>query len=184
MVLIVVHGGIDPFSEPVSAETFGVDLPSEVSINVVDDGHQKEDDEVQGVYGNGEQEDDEDPYFEDGFQWMECVCGPGRGIGGSVMHQVKQFEQFRVMHGAVHPVEIGVVQDQHDRERHEEPCPPVIRYIRVECGVWSDIIIFQQEQGNQCKDQDGSDGEAYFPQVVFVFREFALDLPAGFLLPE
>ena len=121
MVLVMVHGGIDPFSQPVFAESFGVDLPTQMSVYVIDDGHEEEDDEVQGVCGYGEQEYDEYPDFYHRFQRMEGIGRPWRGIGRSVMHQVKQFEQFWMMHDAMHPVEIGVVHDHHDREGQEEP---------------------------------------------------------------
>ena len=76
MVLVVVHGGVDPFSEPMFIEALRIDLPAEVTIDVIDDRHQKEQKEMQDMHGYRKQEYDEDPDFYDGFQWVEGISGP------------------------------------------------------------------------------------------------------------
>jgi hypothetical protein len=77
VMLVMVHRGIDPFTKPVPAESFGINFPAQVAVDVIYDREKKENEKVQRMNGNGKQENHKNPYLYNSFQWMKCISGPG-----------------------------------------------------------------------------------------------------------
>lgn len=77
VVLVMIHRGVYPFAQPMPAEPLGVEFPSKVSIYIINYREEEEDEKVQFVYWDREKKDNEYPHFDDRFQRMEGVSGPG-----------------------------------------------------------------------------------------------------------
>jgi hypothetical protein len=45
-MLVVVDGGVDPLTQPVSAESFRIEFPSQVPVHIINDGKEEEKNEV------------------------------------------------------------------------------------------------------------------------------------------
>ncbi len=75
----MANGSVYPFSKPVLTESLGIKFPTKMSVNIISDRKEEEDEKMQFMYGNGKQEYHEDPDFDDGFQRMEGIgCPRGR----------------------------------------------------------------------------------------------------------
>jgi hypothetical protein len=62
---------------------------------------------------------------------MKGIGGPGGRVGRLVMNQVKKSEQVFLVHHAVHPIKIGVVHEEHDREDRKKISPSMITNVLV-----------------------------------------------------
>ena len=87
------------------------------------------------MYGNGKKKHCKDAGLYNRFQRMKGIRGPRRWINRFVVHQVQNAEQLFVMHDAVRPVEVGIVQQQHQRKRQEKIQPSMRFDVRVQRRV-------------------------------------------------
>ena len=81
VMLVMGNRGIDPFSDTGAMEIFGVEFPSEMTIDVVDDHEKEKDHKICSVHGKGKEKDDQDACLYNGFQGMKGIGSPGGWVG-------------------------------------------------------------------------------------------------------
>lgn len=116
VVLVVGHRGVDPPSEAGAVKSGRVQFPAQVAVYIVYDHEKEENEQVKFMQGEDEQEHDQNTDFHDAFQGMECISGPGRRIHRLMMYQVEGLKEAGMVHHPVCPIEIGIVNEQHQRE--------------------------------------------------------------------
>src|SRR5688572_16278198 len=97
------------------------------------------------MYWNGKKKNSSDTHFNDCFERMKSIGGPGRRIGRLVMNKMKEFKDFWMMHQPVRPVEIGVVNNKHQRERSIKIKPSMFFDLCVKCSVWLDSGVLDKK---------------------------------------
>ena len=91
-----------------------------MSHDVAQDLYDAEDKQGEAVHRHDEQEKRHEGAVHDGLGDGEGIGGPRSRRARQVVRAMEQREQAPVMHGAVGPVEIGVVGQQHHGERQDE----------------------------------------------------------------
>ena len=114
------------------------------------------------VNGNGEKKNGDNPHLNHCFQGMECISRPRGWVGGLVMNQVEDLKNGWMMHKPVCPVEIGVVNDEHEGEGSKKVKPPMLRNFCVMCSIGLNGRVFNKKQRNKCKKQHRDEGVAHF----------------------
>lgn len=175
-MLVVADRGIDPFAQPVTAETFGVQFPAQVAINIINNHEQEEEQQVIQMYRDGKNKDNEDASFEDSLERMKRIGGKRTGIGGFVMYQVNQFKKCRMMDHPVHPVEISIVDDGHQRECQYKIPGAVLINICIETGMPGQFGASQDGGRYKRHDEYRGNGKPDLAGIVPEFREPLLDL--------
>ena len=92
-----------------------------MAVYIVDHLSSEEYCEVYGVQRHDHEQDREDACLHYSFERMKGEGCPGRRIGGLVMYEVKYLEELWMMHETVHPIEVGIVDNESDRECQPEP---------------------------------------------------------------
>jgi len=82
-----------------------------VTVYIVDDHEEKKERQVVKSYRKSEEEYYYNTHFHDGFEGMEGIGCPGGGIGGLMVNKVKIPEDAGVMHEAMGPVEVSIMQE-------------------------------------------------------------------------
>ena len=54
-----------------------------------------------------------------------------------------------MMNQTVHPIEIGIMEENHDAKASKEIKPPVIRNVPVKGGMGTNAINVQEKQGRE-----------------------------------
>ncbi len=80
---------------------------------------------------------------------MKCEGSPRRWVGAFVVHQMHGFKQAWVVHNAMRPIEISIVDNQRCRDAEEKPPHRVIIKIAVDEGG-----IFDQVDEHACEPKD------------------------------
>ena len=60
-----------------------------------------------------EKKNDEDQRLQEGFQRMKGIRRPGTGVDRPVMHEMEPLKKPGVMDESMHPVKIGIVDQEH-----------------------------------------------------------------------
>ena len=149
VMLVVVYGSIDPFTQPVCIEAFRIELPAAVTVNIVNDHEQEEEGQMKLVNGDGKQEDDNNTYFHEGFQRVKGIGSPGGGVNGFMVYQMENAEQCGMMHQAMGPVKISIMDEQHERECHPEIKNTMLMYIGIVSGIGPNGVVFDQQEWNK-----------------------------------
>ena len=108
------------------------ELASAVAVHVVGGGDRLEDHKGQRMHRHQVDDGGDDQRLAHRLQRVKAVGRKRRGVDGAVVHPVHRPEQRRPVHGAVQPVEQGVVQDQHHRNAEPEPPRGVVRHAVVQ----------------------------------------------------
>ena len=88
--------------------------------DVAHDLHGHEGEQADFVHGHESDEQRHEGALHDRFGHREGVGRPGGRRARQMVRAMEQREQAPVMHGAVRPVELGVVGDQHESQRQRE----------------------------------------------------------------
>jgi hypothetical protein len=88
------------------------------------------------VYRDGKKENGRNAHFHYCFQRMKSISSPWRRVGGFVMHQMKNPENFWMMHQPVCPVKIGIMNDEHEWEGGIKIKQAMFINVVVKCSVW------------------------------------------------
>src|SRR5436190_4871696 len=96
------------------------------------------------------------------------------------MNQVEEFKNFWMMHEPVCPVEISIVNDEHQRECSIKIKPPILPDFCVMRSERLNGRVFNKKQRNKSKEQHGDDGITNFTDVMFCLRKLRLN----FFMPE
>jgi hypothetical protein len=84
--------------------------------------------------GNNQRDHQKNGAFGPGFNEMKGIGGPGGGVGGTMMPQVGEPEYFFVVQEPVHPIEVGVVDDEAKDQAEDQPYDGMIGEIMIyEC---------------------------------------------------
>ena len=180
----MVHRGIDPLSQPVLAESFRVEFPTQVTVYIVDDHEQEKEDQVEKMYRDRENENEEDTGFQDGFQRMEGIGRKGTGIGRLVMHQVDVLENPGMMDEPVHPVEVGIMYQGHHRKGQHEPGHAMLVDIGIETGVLRQRRTTDHDRRDKSHDKNSENRKTDLPDIVAKPGKSLLDLFSGQAFPE
>ena len=92
VVLVMAHRSIDPFAQPVPAETFWIQFVSQVPVDIIDNHKEKEDIKMQWMNGYGKKKNGKYTCFYYSFQRMKSIGRPGRRVGRMMVYQVKPAE--------------------------------------------------------------------------------------------
>jgi len=84
---------------------------------------------------------------------MKGEGGPRRWIGAFVMHQMHGFKQAWVVHNAMRPVEIGIVDNQCHWDAEKKPPHRIVAEIAVDEGI---ILNRMNEHACEPKDDEGA----------------------------
>ena len=87
-----------------------------------------------------------------------------------------------MMNGAMHPVEIRVVNDKHDGDGEQVINDAELINFLIKIGVWTQNDHYQKE--NSCKYNGGLHGIDHFHPYAFVLWKNQLDLTTEELIPE
>ena len=109
----MINRCVDPFTQPVLIESFGIQFPAQVTVNIIENHEKEKKQEMKFMYGDGENKYDKHTGFQNSFQRMKSISGKRAWIDRLVMGNMDPFEQRRVMYQPVHPVKISVVQQSH-----------------------------------------------------------------------
>ena len=82
--------------------------------------------------------------FADSFQKVKGKGGPGRRIDRLVVDLVYLPVQFRVVDQAVHPVEIGVVNEEGKQGADGNPPQRIVSCIGIELGIGTERCFENQ----------------------------------------
>ena len=133
---------------------------------------------VQGQHKSGHYQNSR---LDDSLRGLKSKSRPRRRIGGFMMHQMKRFEQFGVVHGAVRPVKIGIVQQNKQEKRQHSVSRSVLIPIFVEHRMWpNDGVI--KNHSNQRKHNKSQNRIENFALIVSRFLEFRLNFAGLFLI--
>jgi len=174
VVLVVTYRCIDPSSQPVPAESFGIQFISQVTIHVVHYHEKKEKVEMKGMHRNGEKENSKYTCFHQCFQRMKGISCPGRGIGRMVVHQVKKPEKFFMVHQPVCPVKISIMNEKHQRKCCKKIKPAVITDVAVIQSMRYHVWVFYQQHGYKTKNSNGTNRITDFSYIIPPLRKFCL----------
>src|SRR5687768_3918402 len=67
MVLIMVHGSIDPFSKPMFVKTPWIQFVSKMTINIIHDHYKEKDEQMKFMDRNSKKKYDKNSYFHNRF---------------------------------------------------------------------------------------------------------------------
>jgi hypothetical protein len=100
-------------------EFFWIELPAEMTVHIVENHEKKEDYKIGSVHRQGKKKNDQNSCFNDRLQGMKGIGCPGGWIRGAMVNEMKPFEQDLIVHQSVHPIEIGIMHKEHDRENRK-----------------------------------------------------------------
>ena len=109
------------------------------------------------VYGNCEKKNGNDARLYVGFERMKCISNPWRWIYRTVVNEVKDLKNLWVMHDPVRPVEISIVNNEHQWKCSKKIEPTILFYFFIMSSVWLDFSVFNRKQWKKCKKQHGDD---------------------------
>ena len=92
-----------------------------------------------------------------------------------MMYEVKVFEKSRMVHSSVRPIEIGVMQKNHEDNAQSPISPTSICDGIVSQGVFS-YGRSKDQQTNKRENEDGRKGIQSFSLHIFPSGEFLLNL--------
>lgn len=165
VVHVMRHGGVDVFSHPIPVQAFGQDLEPEVTIYIIADLEKHVRHNGCVMHRQGEGDHCYDQRLQNGFKGMKGIGCPGRWIGGFMMDEVYVLENFGMMHEAMRPVEIGIMEEEHPDKSEEVIGLAVLMDVIVEVGV-----RFQDGEGDHAhggKDAHRDGGIKNIPLIVF-----------------
>src|ERR1700694_2348762 len=93
-----------------------------------------------------------------------------------MVQQVHTPEQLAVMHKAVHPVEIAIVDEEHERKGQEKIKPSVLLDARIKTSGCGNGRHMEDAQRHQGEYGSGECGVADLALVIFSAGHALLDL--------
>lgn len=133
---------------------------------------------------NEQRHNGEEHALNDGFQRMKSKRSPRRWVRAFVMHQMHVFEDRFPMHGAVRPVEIGIMQNDQHWNAQPKIKLPIFAYIHVD-GALTAFDQVQREHTYNGKHNNGTQRVKDFSLNVLCFWNLLLDLhPEGLRLKQ
>lgn len=132
VVLDVVSGSVEEFAEPAIHQPAGMEFVAGVARDVEGDLPKHEEAERSRVDGEGECYQWKNAGLNHGFGWTEAIRRPGAGVVALVMNLMEEFEQLRVMNQSMRPIEVRIMNEDHDNDAAPKPCPAVFINIFVE----------------------------------------------------
>jgi hypothetical protein len=108
---------------------------------------------------------------------MKSIGRPRRRIGGLVMNFMDRLEKPGMMHHPMSPIEIGIVDQKHQRKTEVKICPSVFLNIPIVKCVGRKK--HKNYRGHCGKNQNRKQGIGNISGVIFELREFGLHLPTG-----
>jgi hypothetical protein len=72
-----------------------------------------------------------------------------------------------MVHQSVHPIEIGIMDKQHQWEDRNEVYPSSLIYLFIQLCILRNIFIENKDDRNQSKNHNGDNGIKYFSEIIF-----------------
>lgn len=110
---------------------------------------------------------------------MEGISRPRRWAGRFMVYQVKKLKQFGMVHHPVCPIEVSVVDDEHEREGQKEINPAMVADVLVELRVGPYGIVGEENNRQCAKDQNGNHRIENISPMVGHFWHLGLYAPAA-----
>jgi hypothetical protein len=98
-----------------------------------------------------------------------------------MMHQMKGFEQGRMMHQAVGPIEIGVMNNKRKPDTGKEPPKRAVGNLDIELAM---LLKDEDRQSGKREDHEGEHGIPDLASVILPVREFGLNPTPGHRILE
>lgn len=118
------------------------------------------------------------------LQWMKSKSCPRRGVSRQVMDLVKNGKDAGVVHQPMHPIEVGIVDNQHDGNAHHEIKRSKVLPPGVQVGI-SPHRCHKQPITNRSKNEGGWNGIHNLPTIILDSGESQLDFTiTPFLSPD
>ena len=175
VVHVVVRWGVEPLPKRVIHKTLGRNLIAQMPQYIEQQrpgGKQKQ---YQRVKRHHQYNHRNHADFQDSLKRMKRQGSQRRWVPGQVVYPVQHGKQTGVVHHAVHPVKIGVVQKHQEPKGKEQIAPAVFAHIEVDVGV---AIAAQpiNAQSNGSPYKSRGNGMRQFIEDVLGFGFNLLDL--------
>ena len=145
MMHVMMRDGRQPPNTGIRAQLRGKTSYPQCAKRVFEDHDGQHDIERQTVGRDQHQGERHVHIFDHGFAGREIVCGERCRIVRAMMLHMGAFIELGRMHRPVRPIEIGVVQDDQERDRDPEPEHAIVREI---------IILLEQTNIGRLKDKN------------------------------
>ena len=107
---------------------------------------------------------------------MKGISSPGGGIGRLVMNQMHEFEESGMMHEPMRPIEIGVMNEKHQRKYGKKIEPAHFVDAFIPQRMFSDVSVDNEDQWYQRKNGDRNNGVANLSEIIIPLWKSLLDL--------
>jgi hypothetical protein len=165
VVLVVVNGRIEPFAQPMAVGALGKKFVAQVPIYIIDRHKYQKSHDMHKMDGDGKGKYIDNTRLHHGFRRAKGKRSPGRRVGTFVVQEVKEFEQFGMVHQAVRKIEIGVMHQQHHQKYQYIIRGTVFSKLGIKSSVGLDGRVVEHQR-HQCKYEKSDDGKKHFAAVI------------------
>lgn len=149
-----------------------------MAIDIVDHHDEQKEGDGQGMHGHDKCNHHDDSGFDHCFQWVESKGRPGRWIHREMMDFMENGKEFGVVHEAMGPIEVRIVNHQHDQDADYEIAGTEILPPGIQLSIRSNGS-HEEPIADGGEDDRGDQRIENFTQVVSILRKPGLNFFMG-----